>query len=185
MPGRRRPWNRCRMSRNKRASRMWTMMSRMSMNRSPVFTTSPAPDPAPPSTRRFGARPAASLGTGGALSIEDNRKFLTARTVTFVLMIVGYATYYCTRLSFSFVGPAMRRACAGPSECPGERERHIHTFRFARDRRSGIGVFNTRTHTHTQARARAGVGGQCRIVSSGRSLQTGGGQRAEHCGPRM
>jgi len=40
---------------------------------------------------------------------EIHRRFVTNRTLTFLGMMGGYATYYFTRLSYSFVGPALRQ----------------------------------------------------------------------------
>lgn len=47
--------------------------------------------------------------TGTADSVAVNRRFTAKRWLTFTGMVVGYATYYLTRLSFSLVGPAMRK----------------------------------------------------------------------------
>lgn len=53
-------------------------------------------------------RPMLSAGTATAIGADLDKKFQKTRLVTFSGMVFGYAVYYFTRLSFTYVGLAMR-----------------------------------------------------------------------------
>lgn len=54
------------------------------------------------------ARIVSAAGTVSEDADKESSRFLRNRWLTYIGMVIGFASYYLTRLSFSFVGPVMR-----------------------------------------------------------------------------
>ena len=50
------------------------------------------------------------LAESDPISEADRKAFNTRRVMTFIGMVAGYATYYFTRLSFTYTAPVMKAA---------------------------------------------------------------------------